>query len=214
MRIGVLGSGTVGRTLGLGFAETGHDVRLGSSTPEKPELSEWKSAAGAHASTGTFAEAAAFGELLVLCCAGSAVSAVIDLAGHERFDGKILVDVTNPLDISRGMPPGLFVGVTDSLGEQVQRALPRARVVKCFNTAPAPRMTHPATGEGEGSMFLAGDDEAAKRTVAGLARAFGWHDVLDVGGIESARWLEALVPLWVRAASKIGRFDVVFRVVR
>jgi 8-hydroxy-5-deazaflavin:NADPH oxidoreductase len=214
VRIGILGSGTVGRTLGTRLTELGHDVRLGSKTPDKSELRAWKSKAGPHASTGTFAETADHGELLMLCCLGSAAGAVIDLAEPPRFEGKVLIDVTNPLDFSHGMPPGLLAGATDSLGEQIQRKLPGARVVKCLNTAPATRMVRPAMGEGEGTMFLAGDDPAAKARVVGLLGELGWHDAIDVGGIEGARWLEALVPLWVRVGAKLGSFDIVFRVVR
>jgi 8-hydroxy-5-deazaflavin:NADPH oxidoreductase len=214
MRVGILGSGDVGRALGTAFAERGHSVTVGSKTPEKPELVAWKKATGPNAATATFAEAARSGEILVLCCLGSAVDAVIDLAGSAHFDGKLLIDATNALDFSKGMPPGLFVGVTDSLGERVQRKLPKARVVKCFNIVPNPVMAHPQLPGGMADMIIAGNDAAAKTQVTEILRSFGWSGAIDIGGIEGARWLEAMVPLWVRVASAVGTFQVAFKVVR
>lgn len=212
MRVGILGSGPVGQTLGSGLAAHGHDVRLGTKGPEKPELVKWRKETPGTVSVGTFAETAAHGELLVLCCLATAYEQVIDLAGTANFDGKILVDTTNPLDFSRGMPPGLFVGGTDSLGERVQRKLPGARVVKCFNTVPAPRMIHPVGESGTPDMMIAGNDDAAKGQVVALLRELGWPGAIDLGAIENARWLEALVPLWVRVALKSGNFNCAFKV--
>jgi 8-hydroxy-5-deazaflavin:NADPH oxidoreductase len=214
MRVGVLGSGDVGKALGKGFAGKGHDVRLGTNTPGKPELRAWKDGVSGTASVASFADTAAHGELLVLCCAGTAVDAVIDLAGPAHFDGKILIDVTNALDLSHGMPPGLFVGVTDSLGERVQRRLPRAKVVKCFNIVPNPVMVNPKLKGTLPDMIIAGNDAAAKLEVGRILGEFGWPPPIDIGGIEGARWLEALVPLWVRVASALQDFTVAFKVVR
>ncbi len=212
MRVGVLGSGVVGRTLATGFAEHGYDVMLGSEHPEKPEVVAWRSAAAQHGSVGGFADAARYGELLVLACHGAAVDPVIDLATVARFDGKVVIDTTNPLDFSKGMPPGLFVGLDDSLGERIQRKLPGARVVKCFNIVPAPVMTHPLVHGSQPTMMIAGNDAAAKREVDRVLREFGWSGAIDLGGIENARWLETLVPLWVRVAAGLGDFGVAFRV--
>ena len=214
MKIGILGSGDVGRSLGRGFAAKGHSVMIGSRTPGKPELAEWKKAVGAKASTGTFAEAAAHGDLLVLCTHGAANEAAIDLAGTENFAGKVVIDVTNPLDFSKGMPPGLFVGTTDSLAERVQRKVPQAKVVKAFNIVNANTMIAPKMKEGLPDMFVCGDDEGAKRSVAAILKDFGWGEPIDLGGIENARWTEALVPLWVRAAQTLGSWNVAFRVLR
>lgn len=212
MRVGVLGSGVVGRTLGTGFAAHGHDVRIGSKSPEKPELAQWKASTPGTISTGTFADAAEHGEIVVLAYLGAASEEVVRLAGPSHFDGKVVIDATNALDFSKGAPPGLFTAPGDSLGERHQRALPRARVVKCFNIVPAARMVRPGVGGAAPTMLIAGNDEAAKRQVDLLLREFGWTGSLDLGGIENARWLEALVPLWVRVASRLGNFNVAFRV--
>jgi len=212
MRVGILGSGPVGQMLGKGFAEHGHDVMLGSRTPAKPELEKWKQGTRGKVSTGTFAEAAAHGEVLVLCCLGTAAEEVIDLAGVPHFAGKVLIDATNPLDFSPGAPPGLFLGLSDSLGERHQRKLPRAHVVKCFNIVSNPVMIHPDVHGATPTMIIAGNDEAAKSKVVEILREFGWPGAIDIGGIEGARWLEALVPLWVRVAMKMGNFNVAFKV--
>jgi 8-hydroxy-5-deazaflavin:NADPH oxidoreductase len=211
MRVGILGSGVVGQTLGKGFAQHEHDVKIGSKSPDKPELVEWKKSTTGTVSTGTFAEAAQHGEVIVLACLGSATEEVIALAGPKHFDGKVLIDATNALDFSHGPPPGLFVGVSDSLGERVQRKLPRARVVKCFNIVPANVMIHPSINGTLPTMIIAGNDPAAKAEVDRILREFGWPGSVDIGGIEGARWLEALVPLWVRVATKLGNFNVAFR---
>jgi 8-hydroxy-5-deazaflavin:NADPH oxidoreductase len=213
MRVGIIGSGVVGQTLGKAFAEHGHEVKLGSRTPEKPELVAWKGSVPGKLSTGTFAEAAQHGELLVLCYLGAAADEVLALAGPAHFDGKVVIDATNALDFSRGMPPSLFVGLTDSLGERHQKKLPRSRVVKCFNTVPNSVMAHPVLKGGAATMMIAGNDDAAKAQVVGILQEFGWTDTVDVGGIDGARWLEALVPLWVRVAAKVGNFDCAFKVV-
>ncbi|MGC2360320.1 MAG: NAD(P)-binding domain-containing protein [Thermoplasmata archaeon] len=211
MRVGILGSGEVGRTLGKGFAEHGHKVKLGSRTPGKPELVQWAQGTGGNASTGTFAEAARHGEVLVLCCLGEAADRVIDLAGPAEFDGKLVIDVTNALDLSHGMPPTLFVGLTDSLGERHQKKLPRSRVVKCFNIVPNSVMVRPTVRGMVPTMIIAGNDDGAKSQVTAILREFGWTEIIDIGGIDGARWLEALVPLWVRVASKVGNFNVAFK---
>jgi predicted dinucleotide-binding enzyme len=214
MRIGILGSGPVGQSLGRGLASRGHDVKIGSRTPKKPELQEWLKATKGRASVGTFAEAAQHGEILALCCLGTAVDSALELAGPHNVEGKVLIDVTVPLDFSKGMPPGLFVGTTDSLGERIQRKLPRAKVVKAFNIVGNPTMVHPQMEEGLPTMLIAGDDAGAKEQVGTLLRELGWEDPIDLGGIEGARWLEAFVPLWVRVAQQVGSWTVAFRVLK
>jgi 8-hydroxy-5-deazaflavin:NADPH oxidoreductase len=211
MRVGILGSGVVGQTLGKGFAAHGHEVTLGTRSPGKPELVSWKGSTPGNVSVGTFAEAAQRGELLVLSCLGDVSEEVINLAGPAQFDGKILIDTTNALDFSKGMPPNLSFGLTDSLGERHQRKLPRTHVVKCFNIVPAPVMVQPAIGGQTATMIIAGNDDAAKAEVNRLLREFGWPGSIDIGGIEGARWLEALVPLWARVALKLGNFNFAFR---
>ncbi len=214
MRIGILGSGQVGQTLGAGFASKGHDVTIGTGHPDKPELRKWLKATKGHVSVGTFAEAAARGELLVLACSGAAALDVIEAAGPEAFEGKVLLDVANPLAFDTGSSPGLFVGLTDSLGERVQRKLPKARVVKGFNTMNATTMVRPKMKEGLADVLLCGDDRAAKRKVASLIKDFGWATPIDLGGIESARWMEAWVPLWMRIADSQGSWKVALRILR
>ena len=185
---------------------------VGTKTPDKPELVAWMRNTPGKVSTGTFAEAAQYGEVNVLACLGSASEEVLALAGLEHFDGKVLIDATNALDVSHGPPPGLFVGLTDSLGERHQRRLPRARVVKCFNIVPANVMVHPVINGATPTMMIAGNDAGAKAEVDRILREFGWPGSMDLGGIEEARWLEALVPLWVRVAMKLGNFNIAFRV--
>ena len=214
MKVGVLGSGVVGQRLAEGLAGHGHRVVLGTHHPEKAELDRLRSGTVERLTVGSFDAAAAHGELLVLCCLGTAVNEVLDLAGERNFSGKTLIDVTNPLDFSRGMPPGLFVGPGDSLGERIQRRLPKTRVVKCFNTVPNALMVDPTLEEGRPTMMIAGDDGSAKDDVRRLLLDLGWNDVIDVGGIDGARWLEALVPLWVRVAMNVQNFSSAFKVLR
>jgi predicted dinucleotide-binding enzyme len=199
-RVGVLGSGEVGRRLAAGFCSRGHDVMIGSRDPAKAELRDWLSGDGAEIKAGTFGEAAAHGELLVLAVLGDAAEEAIADAGAENFAGKVVIDAMNPLDFSGGFPKLSIVG-QDSLGERVQRALPDARVVKAFNTIGNPYFVDPGFSAGEPTMLIAGDDDAAKRTVGDALADFGWSDVVDIGGIEGSRELEAICIVWV----KIGR---------
>ena len=208
MKIGILGSGSVGRTLGKGFASNGHDVKLGTRTPGKQEIQDWLKESKGKVSVGTFAETASHGEIVVLCSLGEATEQVIQLAGTRNFDGKVLIDATNPLDFSKGMPPGLFVGTTDSLGERVQRIVPNARVVKCFNTVNNQTMINPKMKEGLPDMIICGNDEDAKRQVARLLKEFGWGEPIDIGNIDGSRWLEAYTALWVRLAMKLGSWTI------
>ena len=146
---------------------------------------------------------------MVLATLGTAVERVIDLTGEGNFDGKVLIDVTNPLDFN-GKSVGLFVGTTDSLGERIQTRLPKAKVVKCFNTVGNSQMVNPRHKDGE--MLICGNDAGGKEQVAKIVKEFGWKGTIDVGGIEGARWLEALVPLWVRVGAKFNSRDHVFAV--
>lgn len=214
MKVGILGSGDVAQALGRGFAKHGHDVMIGSREPKSEKLVKWKKAAGDKAATGSSAEAAKFGEIVVLATMGVGTLAAIENAGPKNFEGKTVLDVTNPLDFSKGMPPGLFVGTTDSLSEQVQKALPKAKVVKCFNTISNVQMIDPKYKGDKPRMLIAGDDAKAKKEVTKMLQGLGWAGAIDCGGIDGARWLEALVPLWVRAASAEGTFDIIFQPVK
>ncbi len=211
-RIGILGSGNVGQQLGRGLAKHGYAVMLGSREPAK--LDGWKASTPGSVATGTFAAAAEFGEILILATSGAATESAIDLAGPSNFAGKLLLDVTNPLDFGSGMPPGLFVGTTDSLGERVQRKLPTAKVVKCFNTMSNTRMIDPQFRDGAPPMFICGNDPESKARATQLVREVGWPGTFDVGGIDGARWLEALVPLWMRVGRSLGTYEHAFSVVR
>jgi len=206
-RIGVLGSGDVGRVLAAGFVGLGHEVKAGSRDPQK--LQAWADAAGTQASTGTFEEAARFGDILVLAMLGSAAESAIRLGGIDHFDGKVVIDATNPLSFAPGKPPALFVGHTDSLGEQIQRLVPKAKVVKCFNTVGNANMINPQFPGGPPDMFLCGNDEDAKKIVGQICRHFGWG-VIDIGGIEGSRHLEPMCLVWVLHGMKTSGWSHAF----
>jgi len=196
MRVGVLGSGNVGRTLGAGLAWQENEVMLGSRDPYKAEVQEWlKQNPGTQA--GTFEETARFGELLVLATLGRAVESAIRLAGRKNFAGKTVVDTTNPIDEAPPVEGVLrfFTGPNESLGERIQTLLPEARVVKAFNSVGAARMVNPRYRLGPPTMFLCGQNAAAKAQVSSIARQFGW-EALDMGGIVAARAIEPLCMLW------------------
>jgi predicted dinucleotide-binding enzyme len=209
--VGVLGTGEVGRRLAAGFAGRGHDVMIGSRDPDKPQLREWLSGEGAGIKAGTFAGAAAHGELLVLAVLGNAADQVIADAGAENFSGKVLIDAMNPLDFSGGFPPKLSISGEDSLGERVQAALPEARVVKAFNTIGSPYFVDPSFSEGVPTMLIAGNDEGAKATVRDVLRSFGWSDTVDLGGIDGSRELEAICIAWVKIGGARSAWDHGFK---
>ena len=193
VKVGVIGSGDVGKALARGFLMLGHEVKIGSRDPEK--LADFVASAGERASSGTFEEVAKFGDLVVLATLGGAAESAINMAGKSNFDGKVVIDATNPLDFSTGAPR-LSVGFNDSLGEQVQRLLPKARVVKAFNTVGNAHFVKPDFPNGPPTMFIAGNDEESKRLVSQICEHFGW-DVSDLGGIESSRYLEPMCMAWV-----------------
>ena len=215
MQIGVLGTGNAGQALGTRLAKLGHHVRMGSRTNDNANASKWARKAGKRASHGTFADAAEFGELVFSCTAGSASLSALQSVPAASFDGKVLIDVSNPLDFSHGLPPTLSVCNTDSLGEQIQRALPRARVVKTLNTMNNTVMVDPNALSGPHDVFLSGDDADAKATVRGILNDFGWPDdqIHDLGGIASARAQEMLLPLWLQLLGEIGHPKFNLRIV-
>lgn len=210
-QVGVLGTGEVGRRLAAGFAGRGHDVMIGSRDPNKPELREWLSGEGVGIEAGTFAQAAAHGELVVLAVLGTAAEEAIADAGADTFGGKVVIDATNPLDFSGGFPPKLAVSGEDSLGERIQHALPDARVVKAFNIIGNAYFVDPSFSEGEPTMLIAGGDEEAKRTVADVLADFGWPEPVDIGGIEGARELEAICIAWVKIGGTRGAWNHGFK---
>jgi predicted dinucleotide-binding enzyme len=210
MKIGIIGSGVAGQTLGKGFVRIGHHVMLGSRTPAK--LRTWQEEAGPRAAIGSPMQAAHWAELVVLSVKGDGMANAIEVAGADRFDGKIVIDASDPLDFSSGRP-GMFVGCTDSLGERVQRQLPKAKVVKALNIVAADVMVNPAITGGEPDMFIAGNDEAAKRVVTGLLTDFGWKKVIDLGDIQNARSLEALSLMWVIHSHRTGKQHHAFKLI-
>ena len=196
MRIGVLGSGAVGQTLAAGFLKHGHSAMIGTRQPDSDAMRKWL-AENPKGAVGTFEQAAKFGDLLVLASLGRAAAQVVELAGKANFTGKVLIDTTNPIAEA---PPVKGVvrfttGPNESLAEQIQALVPAARVVKAFNSVGAPRMVNPHYEQGTPTMFIGGDDEAAKATVSGLIRELGWEP-FDCGGIIAARALEPLCMLW------------------
>lgn len=197
-RVGVLGTGVVGRRLAAGFRGRGHEVIIGSRDPEKPELRQWLSAEGVGIRAGTFAEAAAGSEFLVLAVLGEVAEQVIADVGRDSFAGKVVIDAMDPLDFSGGFPPKLSISGEDSLGERVQRALPEAKIVKAFNIIGNPYFVDPSFTDGQPTMLIAGNDADAKRTVTDLLADFGWSDIVDIGGIEGSRELEAICIAWVK----------------
>jgi 8-hydroxy-5-deazaflavin:NADPH oxidoreductase len=226
MRIAVLGSGMVGRTIAARLDQLGNDVTLGTRDPAatlartepdgmgNPGFATW---ASVHlgVTVSTFDEAAAAAELVVNATSGVASLEVLEAAGAENLAGKVLLDVANPLDFSQGMPPTLSVKDTDSLAEQIQRAFPAARVVKSLNTMTANLMVDPEQlAGGDHTVFVSGDDAEAKQTVTELLQSFGHSDVLDLGDLSTARGAEMLLPVWLRLYGALGTPVFNFKVVR
>ncbi|MET8811664.1 NAD(P)-binding domain-containing protein [Streptomyces sp. NPDC004549] len=223
MRYAVLGTGTAGLTIAARLDTLGHSVVVGTRSPRdtlartqpdvigNPPFAEWQ-AARSQVSLATFAEAAAFGEVVVNATAGPVSLVALAAAGAENLSGKILIDVSDPIDPSKG--PVLNPGNTDSLGERIQRAFPDLKVVKALNTMNCRVMVDPARVPGPHNVFVCGDDADAKKTVAELLHSFGWPEdsVLDVGGIISARYTEMLAPMWLRLLGDIGHPDFNFHI--
>jgi 8-hydroxy-5-deazaflavin:NADPH oxidoreductase len=226
MRLGVLGTGAVGKTLAARLNGMGHEVMIGTRDPGEtmsrtdpdqygnPPFSAWRREQPG-VELGTFEEAAAHGEMVVNATAGAVSLMALDLAGEENLNGKVLVDVSNPLDFSQGMPPTLSVSNTDSLGEQIQRRFVEARVVKTLHTTNAYLMVDPAQlAEAEHTVFVCGDDAEAKARVTELLRGFGWTDILDLGDISAARGTEMVMPIWLRLFGALQKPVFNFKIVR
>ena len=206
MRIGVFGTGMVGKAIATKLVEVGHQVCMGSRTADNDDATAWAAGAGEAANHGTFADAAVFGEVLFNCTGGMVSLAAVEAAGEDNIGDKVLIDVSNALDFSHGMPPSLAVANTDSVGEQLQRRFPRARVVKSLNTMNFAVMVDPSSVPGYHNVFISGDDTDAKKAVSGLLGQFGWpaDSVIDLGDIKSARGAEALVLFWVFLRGALG----------
>ena len=216
MRIGVLGTGMVGKTIATKLVGLGNEVMMGSRTSDNEQAAGWVAAAGSGASQGTFADATGFGEMLFNCTSGAGSLDALRSAGAGSLAGKVLIDVANPLDFSQGMPPSLLVCNTDSLGEQIQRTFPDTCVVKALNTMNCDVMVAPARVPGEHDVFVAGNDQAAKAQVRELLQSFGWPDerIIDLGDITAARATEMYVALWLRLWGALQTADFNIRVVK
>ncbi|CAM5436501.1 NADP oxidoreductase [Streptomyces spiroverticillatus] len=221
MNYAVFGTGVVGRTLAAKLASLGHKVTIGTrdvdrtlaQTDSDESYSAW-SAAHADVSLATFADAAAGADVVVNATNGMSSLAALQAAGAANLHGKLLIDVSNPLDFSQGMPPTLNPVGTDSLGEQIQRAFPEARVVKTLNTMNCSVMVEPGLVPGTHNVFLCGDDAEAKKEVSDLLLAFGWPQdaLMDLGGITAARATEQALPLWLQLWGAIGHGNFNFRI--
>ncbi|MGH9312990.1 MAG: NADPH-dependent F420 reductase [Vicinamibacterales bacterium] len=195
MKIGVLGTGDVGRVLGAACVTLGHDVMIGSRDPNQQKVKDWVAKTGPRASSGTFADAARHAEIAIVATRWDGTENALGLAGAGSLAGKVVIDATNPLDFS-SMPPALAVAGTDSGGERIQRWLPAAKVVKAFNIVGNPHMFRPDFPGGPPDMVICGNDAGAKQAVTRLLSEFGWP-AIDLGGIESSRYLEALAMIWI-----------------
>jgi len=208
MRIAVLGTGVVGRTIGSKLVEIGHEVRMGSRRAGNDAAVAWVEEAGA-AGEGSFGDAAGFGEIVFNCTAGGSSLDALAAAGEANLAGKVLIDVANPLDFSAGMPPTLSICNDDSLGERIQATFPEARVVKALNTVNSAVMVEPARVGGDHVVFVCGEDAGAKGEVEELLGSFGWpaERIVDLGGIAAARGTEMYLPLWLTLYGKLGSGD-------
>jgi 8-hydroxy-5-deazaflavin:NADPH oxidoreductase len=213
MKVGVLGTGDAGRALGKAFITLGHEVMLAGRERDNPKTKAWATEMGSNASSGTFGDACSFGELIVLCTLGAANADVIRSVDAQHLDGKIVIDTTNPLDFSRGFPPGLLPLAEGSGGEQVQALLPRARVVKAFNTAGNPYMFRPDFPGGPPTMFFCGNDPEAREAVGKLLETFGWIPS-DLGALSASHYLEAMCIVWVLHGKKTGGWNHVFKMLQ
>ena len=222
MKVGIIGSGDVGRRLADGLLDLGHQVKIGTRDTSKKEIIEWidKHKKGGdkeseNASVGDFADAASFGDgLIVLCTSWNGTSNAIRMANPSNMTGKVVIDTINPLDFTQGLPPRMAVGVTDSAGETNQRLLPGSKVVKAFNIVGNPHMVHPDFPGGPPTMFICGNDEQAKKMVTeSILTPFGW-ETIDIGGIEGARLLEPLAMLWITHYFRTGTGDHAFKLLK
>jgi 8-hydroxy-5-deazaflavin:NADPH oxidoreductase len=206
MKIGVLGTGSVGSAIASKLVSLGHDVEMGSRSASNDKALAWVASAGSRASAGTFADAAAFGEVVFNCTNGNATLEAVRAAGADAIGDKVLVDLANrlPLPPERGI----------SLGEAVQQAVPRARVVKALNTVNAQVMVEPARLPGSHAVLICGNDAEAKRVVRGLLESFGWREIVDLGDIKAARATEGFMDLWLALAKSLGTYVFNVQIVR
>jgi hypothetical protein len=212
MKIGVLGTGMVGQAIATKLASLGHDVTMGARSAGNEKAANWAAAHGGQA--GSFADAASGVEIVFNCTKGETALDALDAAGADNLAGKVLVDVSNPLDFSGGFPPSLSICNTDSLAETIQRRFPDAHVVKALNTMNCEIMVDPARLPGHHAVFLCGYDQAAKDRVIDLLKTFGWRDILDLGDLTAARGIEMVLPLWLKIMGRLGTSEFNFAITR
>jgi predicted dinucleotide-binding enzyme len=226
VRFGILGTGAVGKTIAARLAGLGHEVMVCTRDPEEtmsrtepdpydnPPFSAWQEE-HSEVRLGMFAEAAAHGEMIVNATAGAVSLEALEQAGEDNLNGKVLIDIANPLDFSKGMPPSLSVSNTDSLGEQIQRRFPEAKVVKTLHTMNAHLMVDPAQlAAADHTVFVSGGDSEAKGKVSELLQSLGWTDIIDLGDISTARGTEMLLPIWLRLFGALQKPIFNFKIVR
>jgi predicted dinucleotide-binding enzyme len=218
MKIGILGTGMVGNTLGTALIAKGHEVKMGSRDTVNEKAAEWTKVNGKNASQGTFEDAAMFGDIIFNCTKGEHSLEVLNTAGQQNLAGKILVDVANPLDFSKGMPPTLSLVNDTSLGETIQNTFPQVKVVKTLNTLNCSLMVDAnRLANGDHNLFICGNDESAKQLVKELLHDnFNWkiENIIDLGDITNSRGTEQLLPIWIRLWGALGTADFNFKIVR
>ncbi|MHA4811293.1 NADPH-dependent F420 reductase [Flavitalea flava] len=215
-KIAVFGTGMVGNTIGKKLIELGYRVMMGSRKANNEKAFSWVSNNGENASSGSFSDAAKFGEIIFNCTKGDSSLEVMKQAGGSNLSGKILIDVSNPLDFSNGMPPTLIPSLinTNSLGEEIQKLLPDTEVVKTLNIVNCEVMVNAAKCGGDATMFVAGNNAGAKIKVEGILRQFGWEDIIDLGDIKHSRSTEMLMPVWLSTYMTIRNGYFAFKIVR
>jgi predicted dinucleotide-binding enzyme len=215
-KIGVFGTGVVGNTIGTKLVQLGYKVMMGSRTAANEKATAWVEANGKNASAGTFKDTAEFGDIIFNCTKGESALEVFKQAGLDEFHGKLVVDISNPLDFSKGMPPALIPEYTNtnSLGEEIQKLLPEANVVKTLNIVNCEVMVDPKKSGGDPTMFISGNKAEAKEKIKAILKQFGWADIIDLGDITTARGTEMLLPIWLRTYMATGNGYFGFKIIR
>jgi predicted dinucleotide-binding enzyme len=210
MKIAVFGTGMVGQVISSKLAGLGHSVTMGTREVEKslsrtnkdgsPAFSEWYQQNKSNIKLSTYSEAASSAEIIFNCTMGLGSVDALKQAGEANLKGKILIDISNPLDFSKGMPPFLSPGNTDSLGEMIQRTFPELKVVKTLNTMTCFLMVNPSAISDDHTVFVSGNDAGSKNTAKEILKSFGWKEsnIIDLGDITTARGTEQLLPIWIR----------------
>jgi 8-hydroxy-5-deazaflavin:NADPH oxidoreductase len=215
-KIGILGTGVVGSTIGSKMIALGYEVKMGSRTANNEKAAEWVKNNESKSSAGTFEDVAKFADIIFNCTKGEVTLEVFKQAGPLNFKGKTLIDISNPLDFSQGFPPFLNpeFSNTNSLGEEIQKLIPDARVVKSLNIVNCEVMVNAAKSGGDPTMFVAGNSEDAKTEVQSILKQFGWNDIIDLGDITNARGMEMMLPIWVRTYAATKNGYLAFKIIR